>query len=328
MRIPYVGTILALLCLSFAAYAGDGVFMVVKGDIRVQAQAGGEQKAKVGLKVQEGDTVIAGADARAKIVMVDKNVLNISPDTKITIEKYKFDAAKDEKSVSLNVLYGKVRSTVNQKYDGEKNTFNIKTPSAVAGVRGTDFVTGYNRVTSTTKIVTFEGRVMTGTGFDARGKMLNPVAVNPGQFTVASRGMPPAPPAEVPKAELVSMKNETKADSPATSGGGDNRAPSDDGGKEDKNKDKGDDKKGPDDKKAPEENKGPAPREGAAPPPASMGVSDNDMMARDPSGTEPPKGPPVFQDCAACRAPATGFPQQLPTELLQNGPTKLIINVQ
>src|SRR5690606_34258508 len=108
--------------------------------------------------------VIAAKDARAKIVMVDKNILNISPETKITIEKYKFDSSKDEKNVSLNVLYGKVRSTVKQKYDGEKNTFNIKTPSAVAGVRGTDFLTGFNPITKTTKIVTFEGQVLTGSG--------------------------------------------------------------------------------------------------------------------------------------------------------------------
>lgn len=316
-----VQTVLSLLIMTATyAHAGDGVFMVVKGDIRVQAKSGGEVKAKVGSKVQEGDTVIAGTDSRAKIVMVDKNVLNISPDTKIVIEKYKFDSAKDEKTVSLNVLYGKVRSTVNQKYDGEKNSFNIKTPSAVAGVRGTDFLTGFNPVTNASKIVTFEGQVVTGSGMDASGRILNPVAVNPGQFTVASPGSPPAPPAEVPKSELTSMNNESKADAPATGGsGGDKRAPSSDEGGG-----KGDKKDGPKDGGGPND-RGPNDR-GTA----SMGVDSKDMTADNGPGNGPMNGPgPALMDCPACGRPDTGFPQQIPTEL-QNagGPTRLIIDIQ
>jgi hypothetical protein len=345
MRSTYVVAMALIMSFAMPAFAGDGVFMVVKGDVRVQSKAGGEQKAKVGFKVQEGDTVIAGTDSRAKIVMVDKNVLNISPDTKIAIEKYQFDQAKDNKNVSLNVLYGKVRSTVNQKYDGEKNSFNIKTPSAVAGVRGTDFVTGFNPVTSATKIVTFEGQVMTGSGMDKSGRIMNAVAVNPGQFTVATPGAPPAPPASVPKAELASMNNETKADSPANSDNkGSSRAPADEGGKDkdkekgdkdggDKNdkgaKDKGDGKgdkndKGGDDKKAgPGGDKGG--KDGGH---SSMGVDSRDMTAE--SGPAPAgasMGGVPMMDCAACNRPDMGFPQQIPSEFINNGPTKLIINV-
>ena len=50
------------------------------------------------------------------------------------IEKYTNDAKTDSRQVELKVEYGKVRATVEQKYDGEKNSFNVKTPTAVAGV--------------------------------------------------------------------------------------------------------------------------------------------------------------------------------------------------
>ncbi len=334
MRGTFVVLLMAFVWSGAIAHAGDGVFMVVKGDIRVQAKAGTEVKAKVGSKVQEGDIVIAGADSRAKIVMVDKNVLNISPDTKIVIEKYKFDQAKGEKNVSLNVLYGKVRSTVNQKYDGEKNTFNIKTPSAVAGVRGTDFLTGFNPVTNTSKIVTFEGQVMTGSGMDASGKILNAVAVNPGQFTVASPGAPPAPPAEVPKSELASMNSESKADAPSSSGGGDKRAPADDGEKKkdgDDKKDGGDKKEGPGEKgDKGEKQEGGDKKEGpGGPAPASMGVDSKDMTADNGPAGFGSAPLPGMMDCPTCGRPDTGFPQQIPTELLDSGaPTRLIIDVQ
>src|SRR6186997_722482 len=95
-----------LLICAPKAFA-EGVFMVVKGDIKVE-KAGKATPAKVGMKVVQGDTVLAGKDSRAKIVMKDKNVLNVSPDSKILIEKYVSNEAKNDKIVVLNVLYGKV----------------------------------------------------------------------------------------------------------------------------------------------------------------------------------------------------------------------------
>ena len=131
----------------------NGVMTVVKGDITVTTAADGKtEKAKVGKKIFPGDTIQAGADARAKIVMSDKNVLNIAPDSKMVIEKYENDPAKGNKQVTLNVLYGKVRASVEQKYDGEKNKFHVKTPSAVAGVRGTDFLTSYDASSKSSKV--------------------------------------------------------------------------------------------------------------------------------------------------------------------------------
>ena len=71
----------------------SGTFMVVKGDVQVQGADGKTEKAKVGKKIFPKDTIVAGADSRAKVVMSDKNVINVSPDTKIVLEKYIFDEA-------------------------------------------------------------------------------------------------------------------------------------------------------------------------------------------------------------------------------------------
>jgi hypothetical protein len=199
------------------AYAqASGTFMVVKGDVQVTSKAGETQKAKIGMKVQESDIISSGADSRAKIVMSDKNVINISPDTKLELEKYIFDPNSDNKQVSLNVLQGKVRATVEQKYDGEKNKFHVKTPSAVAGVRGTDFLTSFSPVNKETKIVTFEGRVAVGLP-GPNGSISNPVYVNPGQTTSAQGGGSPSKPQSVPANDLKNMNSESQADAPKSS---------------------------------------------------------------------------------------------------------------
>jgi hypothetical protein len=206
MHLTRLLTVSLIVMFSHFAFA-DGVFMVVKGDVRLVVKGKAPVAAKVGMKVNDPDRVIAGKDARAKIVMTDKNVLNISPNSEVIIETYKTAEADGKKEVSLNVLYGKVRATVNQKYDGEKSKFQVKTPSAVAGVRGTDFVTEHNASTNQSKVVAFEGTVSVS---DESGK--NPVSVHAGEMSVAKGDGPPATPTKVPPAELQAMNKESSTD--------------------------------------------------------------------------------------------------------------------
>lgn len=203
-----------LLTHAAVAQSVHGIFMVVKGEVMVisgQSADKTPQKAKMGSKVFPGDTIQAGKDSRAKIVMSDQNTLNISPETKFQIEKYENDPGSDSRNVTLKVMEGKLRASVEQKYDGEKNKFNVKTPSAVAGVRGTDFLTSFSSATKTSQIITFHGTVAVGQP-GPKGEIMNPVYVKPGQMTSASAGKAPEAPKAMPKEELSKMNNESKAE--------------------------------------------------------------------------------------------------------------------
>ena len=214
-----------ILCLSFfvislllgaesRAAQVHGILTVVKGNVSIKSgKTGKEEKAKIGMKVFPKDSILTQADSRAKIVMVDKNEINVSPSSNIVIDNYEFDPAKDNKKVLIDVIYGKVRAKVEQKYDGESNKFQVKTPSAVAGVRGTDFFTSFNQVTNSSKVVTFKGEVAFGLPGPG-GTILNPVSVKVGEFTVNTGNNPPAPAVQMPKTELAQFDKETKADTP------------------------------------------------------------------------------------------------------------------
>ena len=148
---------LVVFALSHHVFAQQsvGVFLIVKN--KVQISRGSESiKVNVGQKVQEGDVVVTDVDSRAKIVMNDRNIINVSPSTRFKITKYTTDA---NRNVSLDLSNGKIRSNVIQKYDGEKNKYEVRTATAVAGVRGTRFITGYNPVTRVTQVVTLKGQV-------------------------------------------------------------------------------------------------------------------------------------------------------------------------
>ncbi len=229
---------LALAMITLSSFAGaqtvTGVLRVVKGDVQIKsAKTGQTTRARIGAQVNPKDVIITGKDARAKIVMVDKNEINISPESNIEIQNYEFDPAKGKKDVLLNVIYGKVRAKVEQKYDGKTTKFQIKTPAAVAGVRGTDFITSYDRSNNSSRVITFRGRVEFGTPGPG-GTIRNPVSVTPGKMAASVAGAAPSAPVSVPKEQLASMDSESKAEVGPLPG---ERAPSGDSEKSDKKED-------------------------------------------------------------------------------------------
>lgn len=206
----------------------NGVLRVVKGDVQIKSGKSGElSKARLGAQVFPKDVIITGKESRAKIVMVDNNELNVSPESQIEIQHYEFDPAAGKKDVLLNVIYGKVRSKVEQKYDGRTSKFMIKTPSAVAGVRGTDFLTSYDRGTQSSQITTFTGKVEFGTPGPG-GTITQPVFVSAGTQASNVSGQAPSPPAAVPREQLAKLDNDSKAEgaAPASSGKNEQRQPS------------------------------------------------------------------------------------------------------
>lgn len=188
-----------------------GVFMIVKGKIFVTGSDGKTKKARMGMKVFLKDIIEAKDRSRAKIVMIDKNVLNISPKSKIQLADYKYENNGEDKNVTINLIYGKIRSKVKQKYDGKKNAYRVKTKAAVAGVRGTDFIVGHT--SSGTQVVTFEGQVEVGNGLGSNGIINNPVRVRPGEMTSVKPNALPAPPVKVPEAQLKNLDIDSNADS-------------------------------------------------------------------------------------------------------------------
>jgi hypothetical protein len=191
----FFGSLLVLSALPLHAQNVNGTLRVVKGDVQIKSgKTGQTAKARLGTQVFPKDVIITGADSRAKIVMVDNNEINISPDSQLEIKHYEFDPNQGKKEVLLNVLYGKVRNKVEQHYDGKTSKFEVKTPAAVAGVRGTDFMTSYDRASGESQVVTFRGAV---------GKMAS-----------STGGAAPSTPSVMTKAQMAKMDNETKAEPP------------------------------------------------------------------------------------------------------------------
>ncbi len=189
-----------------------GIFMVVKGTVDVESVKTGKSVGKVGLKVYPGDKITTQKDSRAKISMSDRNVINISPDSVLTIAKYENDPKSNVRNVELELAQGKVRNNVEQKYDGDKSKFIIKTPTAVAGVRGTQFLTSFDVKTRVTEVVTFKGVVQMAPVL-ANGQVSNSVVtIKKGEMSSVKQGQEnPEPPKVMPKEEMNKADKESQA---------------------------------------------------------------------------------------------------------------------
>jgi len=98
------------------------------------------------------DTVATGHLARARVALDDGSVLNVGADSSLRVTKH--DAASQQTDLELG--YGRVRANaVKQTKPGA--SFQIRTPTGVAGVVGTDFFLEFDNYV--TRIIVFEGKV-------------------------------------------------------------------------------------------------------------------------------------------------------------------------
>lgn len=111
---------------------------------------GSISEAEIGQPLFIGDSVITGEDSRAEISFQDGSAVRISDRARLVVQQA--DTLR-----SLKLFWGKVWARI-AKLSSSKNCFQVETPTAVAGVRGTVFRVEI-QADSTTRVAVEEGEV-------------------------------------------------------------------------------------------------------------------------------------------------------------------------
>ncbi len=119
------------------------------------------------MKIFENDRITTDSGARVKIIFNQSNdEIHVIPNSNVFIQKFMHQGDNEEhdeyKKTIVKLDFGKIRirlSKDGEKYDHEKNIFEVKTKTAVAGVRGTDFVMSYDENTKISEVATLSGAV-------------------------------------------------------------------------------------------------------------------------------------------------------------------------
>ncbi len=171
-------TILGLLLapLLFAAgpsFAADSKtpsarLIHASGDVTVESKDGG-RLGKSGQTLAEGDAVTTAAGAVAVIELPDGSRLKLRESSRLAVSLPGPRSAVTEAFLS----FGSAFANVSKRLAGQQ--FNVRTPTAVAAVRGTEFFTAYGRGKGKSRdlwVCVNEGSVMLETSKSKKGLLV------------------------------------------------------------------------------------------------------------------------------------------------------------
>lgn len=138
MRKTWIAIAIAAIALPAAA-ADIGLVKVARGSVQIERD-GKRVPATVGAGLRASDVIVTGADGSAGITFADNSLVSVGPDSVFAIEKYSFDSTTHAGEFQGNLKQGKLAAVSGKMVKQSPESMRIRTPSAVMGVRGTEFV--------------------------------------------------------------------------------------------------------------------------------------------------------------------------------------------
>lgn len=151
--------------------------------------------------LQQRDLIRTGSGGTTRLSFDDGSVVVLSSSSLLRLDEM---GKKDGRPrVLLRLLGGQVRATVSKAYGTGEGRFEIETPTAVASVRGTEFIVTYDTVSADSEVICIEGSVEV---LGVLGVLGRPVVLEPGMGTTVRKGAFPAAPAPVPADKIGAMR--------------------------------------------------------------------------------------------------------------------------
>jgi hypothetical protein len=144
--------ILLMLLAASDAWASIGDVRQQKGEGTIQRKAGETVTSTTGLGIESLDTVRTKL-GRISIQFVDDTRVDVTENSKLVIDEFIYDPNTKTGAVSLKAGFGTVRYASGQIAKNSRQNVKISTPTAVVGVRGTDFSMTVDETGSSTIIL-------------------------------------------------------------------------------------------------------------------------------------------------------------------------------
>jgi len=134
--------VLLLTFTSQGLFVLERVALVDQLEGRAKVERGGSGRvveAKIGLPVKAGDTVITGPGSWVRLHWADGTTMRIGPNSRVVVKKCRFNTSSKKEESLFSLTVGMVLTSLRKSLP-RGSFFEIETPVAVAGVRGTQFM--------------------------------------------------------------------------------------------------------------------------------------------------------------------------------------------
>lgn len=167
VRRPFSAVVVILAAIAFVALP-ENAHAILAG--RVSSLQGDVTVTRLGelnprpvsrmMEIHVNDQITTGSDGRVRILFTDDSVVSLAENSKLRVSKQVYNPAARQRESVIDLFRGKVRSVVSRYLNTQINRFEVRTPNAVAGVRGSVQVTEYDPATNTTTMT-----MTSGTGY-------------------------------------------------------------------------------------------------------------------------------------------------------------------
>lgn len=135
---------LAASCFALCAGAAEiGQIKVSKGQVTIERD-GRVTPATVGARLQVADVVKTGADGSVGITMDDDSLLSAGPNSVLSLDRYAFDPTTRQGRFDASLNRGTLAVISGRIAKQAPDSMTVRTPTAILGVRGTEFVVSVN----------------------------------------------------------------------------------------------------------------------------------------------------------------------------------------
>lgn len=129
---------LALLALLQLSVHSPAIAVSVTGWVEVESEGTRRTLSRFD-RIEEGSQVITHDDATAQLRLASGSLLRLGPKTQLTLQELNHQDPAGMRKESMRLMVGRVWARVTNLF-GSNSKFEVSTPTAVAGVRGTSFV--------------------------------------------------------------------------------------------------------------------------------------------------------------------------------------------
>jgi len=129
--------VLAVSTTGLQAADSTATLVASRGEVKA-ASSGVERSVTQGDAFYVEDTVTTGDKSFAILQFIDGAKVTVRPNSKIMIEQYVFNGG-DEDAATLNLMVGGLRIITGAMAKTKPESYKLKTPVALMGVRGTEF---------------------------------------------------------------------------------------------------------------------------------------------------------------------------------------------
>lgn len=117
-----------------------GILKSVRGNVQLLSANGSSRIASAGDVLAPIDRVVTGPDSGASVVLRDGTKIVVGPSSRLDLKEFHFDSTTQDGGMLVSLLRGSLRMITGLIGKTHPDAVRVETPTAVIGIRGTDFI--------------------------------------------------------------------------------------------------------------------------------------------------------------------------------------------